>query len=136
MAGSFNKVILVGRLTRDPEAKVTASGTTISKFCLAVDRQFSKEKATDFINITAWGKLADICNKYLSKGKQALVEGELQVKSYEDKEGQKRTAFEVVARTMQMLGNKGNNENPPVSETVQVVQEVEVDEFTGEDMPF
>ena len=100
---SLNKIILVGRLTADPELRYTPSGAPVANFTLAVDRKFSKNDETDFIPVVAWRRLAEICNEFLHKGKLIAVEGRLQTRSYEDKEGQRRKAFEVVADDMQML---------------------------------
>ena len=89
---SFNRVILIGRLTREPELRYTTSGTEVVNFSLAVDRPKykDKEKVTDFIEIQAWSKLAEICGKYLHKGSQVMIEGALQVHRYE-KDGIKKT---------------------------------------------
>lgn len=150
---SFNRVILVGNLTRDPEIKYTPQGTQLAKFGLAVARVMSKTKETDFINITAWGKLAEICGQYLRKGKQVLIEGEIRTRSYETQDGQKRTSFEINASSMQMLGSKGDsgyvNESPgkPQSRPSSGgssgddyqglnIDGIDVDEFDAEDMPF
>ncbi|MCA9776645.1 MAG: single-stranded DNA-binding protein [Candidatus Eremiobacteraeota bacterium] len=100
---SLNKIILVGRLTADPELRYTPSGAPVANFTMAVDRKFSKNDETDFIPVVAWRRLAEICNEFLHKGKLVAVEGRLQTRSYEDKEGQRRKAFEVVADDMQML---------------------------------
>ena len=100
---SLNKIILVGRLTAAPELRYTPSGAPVANFTLAVDRKFSKNDETDFIPVVAWRRLAEICNEFLHKGKLIAVEGRLQTRSYEDKEGQRRKAFEVVADDMQML---------------------------------
>ena len=103
MAGSFNRVILVGNLVRDPEIRYVGSGAAVTKFTLAVNRRSKQQEETDFIDIVAWEKLAETCNTYLKKGMSCLVEGRLSIRSYEDKEGQKRKATEVVINTMQML---------------------------------
>jgi single-strand DNA-binding protein len=103
MAGSFNRVILVGNLTRDPEIRYVGSGAAVAKFTLAVNRRSKQQEETDFVDIVAWEKLAETCNTYLKKGMSCLVEGRLSIRSYEDKEGQKRKATEVVINTMQML---------------------------------
>jgi len=103
MAGSFNKVILVGNLVRDPEIRYVGSGAAVTKFTLAVNRRSKQQEETDFVDIVAWEKLAETCNTYLKKGSSCLVEGRLSIRSYEDKEGQKRKATEVVINTMQML---------------------------------
>jgi len=107
VAGSFNRVILVGNLVRDPEIRYIASGTPVTKFTLAVNRRAKDKDETDFIDIVAWDKLAETCNTYLKKGQSCLVEGRLSIRSYEDKEGVKRKAAEVVINTMQMLTSRG-----------------------------
>ena len=103
MAGSFNKVILVGNLVRDPEIRYVGSGAAVTKFTLAVNRRSKQQEETDFVDIVAWEKLAETCNTYLKKGMSCLVEGRLSIRSYDDKEGQKRKATEVVISNMQML---------------------------------
>ena len=102
----MNTVILIGRLTRDPELRYTNSGHAVANFTLAVDRPFSKEKETDFIPIIVWQKQAENCANYLFKGSQVAVEGRLQVRGYEDKQGNKRSATEVVASSVQFLDTR------------------------------
>ncbi|MCL2816957.1 MAG: single-stranded DNA-binding protein [Clostridiales bacterium] len=105
----LNRIILIGRLTKDPELRYTPSGAAVASFSLAVDRNFksaSGERETDFINIVAWRQLGEHCSKYLSKGKLAAVEGRLQIRSYEAKDGQKRQAAEVVADDVRFLSPK------------------------------
>lgn len=102
----LNRIILIGRLTRDPEVRYTANGTAVANFTLAVDRAFrsaDKPKETDFINIVAWRQLGETCAKYLSKGKLAAVDGRLQIRSYETQDGQKRTVAEVIAEDVRFL---------------------------------
>lgn len=99
----MNRVILIGRLTHDPELRYTPNGQPVANFSLAVDRKLSKNDETDFIPVVAWRRLAEICNEFLHKGKMVAIEGRLQVRSYEDKEGRRQRAFEVVADEMQML---------------------------------
>ena len=107
MAASFNKVILVGTLVRDPEIRYVGSGAGVTKFRLAVNpnKRDAKPEDTLFIDIIAWEKLAETCNTYLKKGSQCLVEGRLSIRSYDDKDGNKRQATEVTIHTMQMLGS-------------------------------
>ncbi|MFN2460642.1 MAG: single-stranded DNA-binding protein [Candidatus Velthaea sp.] len=107
MAGSYNKIILVGNLTRDPEIRYIASGAAVTKFTLAVNRRAKQQDETDFIDCVAWDKLAETCNTYLKKGMSCLVEGRLSIRSYEDKDGNKRKATEVVCNGMQMLDRAG-----------------------------
>ena len=105
MAGSYNKVILVGRVVRDPEIRYIASGSGVAKFSIAVNpnKRDAKPEDTLFVDIVAWEKLAETCNTYLKKGMNVLVDGRLVIRSYDDKEGNKRKATEVVINTMQML---------------------------------
>ena len=107
MAGSFNRITLVGNLTRDPEIRYIESGKAVTKFALAVNRRTKQGDETMFIDIVAWDRLGEICNQYLKKGMSALVEGRLVIRKYDDKDGNKRTAVEVVASDMQMLDSKG-----------------------------
>jgi single-strand DNA-binding protein len=99
---------LVGNLTRDPEIRyVDGGGKAVTKFALAVNRKTKGGDETMFIDIVAWDRLGEICNQYLKKGMSALVEGRLVIRKYDDKDGNKRTAVEVVASDMQMLDSKG-----------------------------
>ena len=112
MAGSYNRVILVGNLTRDPEIRYTQSGKAVTKFTLAVNNPRNKEETT-FVDIVAWDRLGETCNTYLKKGSNTLIEGRLVIRSYDDKDGNKRKATEVVIDNMQMLGSRpaGAGEN-------------------------
>ncbi len=105
MAGSYNRVILVGNLTRDPEIRYTQSGKAVTKFTLAVNNPRNKEETT-FVDIVAWDRLGETCNTYLKKGSNTLIEGRLVIRSYDDKDGNKRKATEVVIDNMQMLGSR------------------------------
>ena len=96
----LNKIILMGRLTRDPELRRTGSGTAVTSFSLAVDRDFtsqSGEKETDFIDIVAWRGTAEFVSKYFTKGRMAVVEGRLQIRDWTDRDGGKRRSAEVIA---------------------------------------
>ena len=106
MPGNYNRVILVGNLTKDPETKTLGSGQTVCKFGIAVNRRTKTTDETMFVEIVAWEKLADLCQQYLKKGRSVLVEGRLAIRSYEDKDGAKRKATEVVIDAMQMLDAK------------------------------
>ncbi len=101
----LNRIILIGRLTREPELRYTPSGTPVAKFTLAVDRRAGRqgEKEADFIDIVTWQKTAEICANYLGKGRLVAVEGRLQIRSYEDSQGVRRKAAEVVAETVKFL---------------------------------
>jgi len=115
MAGSVNKVILIGRLGKDPELKYTPSGAPVAKFSLATDEVFKdrsgeQQKHTEWHNIVAWNKLAEICSEYLTKGKQVYVEGSIRSRQWQDQSGNKRTAYEIVARQLTMLGSRAESE--------------------------
>ena len=124
----MNTVILIGRLTRDPELRYSKNGVAVANFTLAVDRQFANqagEKETDFIPIVVWQKLAETCANHLRKGRLVAVEGRLQIRTYE-KDGQKRYASEVVARSVQFLDRAQQSQG----------QEQSVDEINLDDLPF
>ena len=142
---SINRVTLFGRLTRDPEIKYTATSVAVCNFSVAcsenwMDKQGVKQERTEFINIEAWGKLGEICNQYLAKGRQAIVEGKIKTDMTE-KDGQKRYFTKVNATNVQFVGDSKQQQaqepapvrapvssNMPSSETAQV--------FTDEDIPF
>jgi single-strand DNA-binding protein len=108
---SMNKVILMGRLTADPELKQTQSGTSVVSFSIAVDRRFNKDeqKKADFINCVAWRTTAEFVAKYFSKGSQILLVGELQTRTWEDQNGQKRYVTEVIASEVSFCGSKNSS---------------------------
>lgn len=150
MAGSVNKVILIGRLGKDPELKYTPSGTPVAKFTLATDEVFKdqtgeQQRRTEWHNIVAWKRLAEICGEYLTKGKQVYIEGSIRSRQYDDKEGNKRTVHEIVARQMTMLGSRADSERPaqerssapPSSQPTPPEPEgLGGSEITDEDIPF
>ncbi|HEX2832229.1 MAG TPA: single-stranded DNA-binding protein [Thermoanaerobaculia bacterium] len=112
----INKVIIVGRLGKDPEIRSTPSGTSVARFTVATDERFTdrngeKQERTEWHNITAWGKLGEICGQYLRKGKLVYIEGSIRTDSWDDKEtGQKKYRTEIVANTMKMLDRRGDDE--------------------------
>jgi single-strand DNA-binding protein len=115
MSGSVNKVILVGRLGKDPELKYTPSGAPVAKFSLATDESFKdktgeKQNRTEWHNIVAWNKLAEICGEYLTKGKLVYIEGSIRSRQWQDQSGNKRTSYDIIANFMQMLGSKAESE--------------------------
>lgn len=101
----LNRVVLIGRLTREPDLRYTPNGVAVAKFTLAVDRRQVKdrERETDFIDIVVWQKLAETCANYLGKGRLVAVEGRLQIRSYDDNQGIRRKAAEVVAENVRFL---------------------------------
>lgn len=115
MAGSVNKVILIGRVGRDPEVRYTSSGSPVATFSLATDESFKgrdgeRQQHTEWHRVVAWSKLAEICGEYLTKGKQVYIEGSIRSRQWEDQSGNKRTSYEIIARNMQMLGSRSDSE--------------------------
>ena len=157
---SVNKVILIGRLGQDPELKYTPSGTAVANFSLATseswnDKSGQKQDRTEWHRIVVWGKLAELCNQYLAKGRQAFVEGALQTRSWEGKDGQKRYTTEINARSVQFLGgnasagtgaNAGSKndrdagtQERPGSDSGMMNQDYNINtdaNFTADDIPF
>jgi single-strand DNA-binding protein len=150
----LNRIILIGRLTRDPELKYTPQGTAVATFSLAVARKFNKDE-TDFIDIVVWRGLAENVAQYLSKGRMAAVEGRLQIRSYETQDGQKRRVAEVIADDVRFLGTGGSggssgysapeapkNDFSSSSDWEKLGREVQVDEIDvvgvsrEDDLPF
>lgn len=114
----MNKVLLIGRLTRDPELRYTGSNIPVASFSLAVNRNFTNqagEREADFINIVVWRKQAENVKKYLLQGSQVAIDGRIQTRSYDDKDGNKRYVTEVVADNVEFLGSKSSNTNNSTS---------------------
>jgi len=110
---SFNKVILLGNLTRDPEVRYTPKGSAVADLGVAVNRQYTldngeKREEVTFIDVTFWGRTAEVAGEYLKKGRPVFIEGRLQLDTWDDKQsGQKRSKLKVIGETMQMLGSRG-----------------------------
>ena len=148
MAKSVNKVILVGRLGRDPELKYSASGTPFCRFSMATDDVWNdktsgeRQERTEWHNIVAWDRLAEICNQYLTKGRLVYVEGALQTREWDDQEGNKRKTTEIRARDVVLLSSAGESmgggQRRPVSaETpAAVTAAVGTSTITDDDIPF
>lgn len=133
MAKSINQVIIMGRLTRDPEMRTTPTGKTVTSFSLAVDRQGSDDTA-DFFDITAWEKLGELVNQYLSKGRRCLVQGRLRQESWDDKEsGKKRSRVAVVASDVTFLdgpsGDEGGSSAPKASSSSKKNDDVVIEDI-------
>ena len=116
MSRGLNKVQIIGHLGKDPEMRYTRSGKPVTTFSVAVSRSWNsadgeRHNETEWFNVVAWGNLAEICKQYLIKGQQVYIEGRLQTRRWDDKEGQKHTSVEIVANEMMMLGERrdGNN---------------------------
>lgn len=148
---SVNKVILLGRLGQDPELKYTPSGAAVCNFSLATteswnDKSGQKQERTEWHRIVVWGKLAELCNQYLAKGRQAFVEGRLQTRSWDDKDGNKRYTTEINATTVQFIGgqaqagsNNSYNQAPAQSNEPAKTTEYNVStdaNFASDDIPF
>lgn len=135
---NLNKVILAGRLTADPELKTTPNGISVCSFSVAVDRRYSKDnKQTDFINIVAWRSTAEFITKYFSKGNSICVCGSIQTRNYTDKNGNKRTAVEVVAEEATFCeGKKNTAEGAEMPETEHYTQPEAYAEADDSDLPF
>jgi len=140
----INKVILIGNLGRDPEIRYTTSGQAVANFTLATtegrtSKDGDKQEYTEWHRIVAWGRLAEICGEYLSKGKMIYVEGSLRTRSWEDKEGKTRWTTEVIARNMQMLSPAGSKPDSPPDRSDRNSDDFELDEDSfgsDDDIPF
>jgi len=136
---SVNKVILLGNLGSDPEVRYTPSGKAVANFSLATSEKYTnkdgeKEEKTEWHRIVAWARLGEICGEYLSKGSQVYIEGRLQTRTWEDRDGNKRYTTEIVAQTMQMLGgSKKGGEATSIEESHPSEEPVSIPD---DDIPF
>lgn len=141
---ALNKIFLQGRLTHDPELRRTGSGTAVTSFSLACDRDFKSqngEKETDFIEVVAWKNTAEFVSKYFSKGRMAVVEGRLQIRDWTDKAGNKRTTAEVVADNVYFADSKRSESNDNQKENFNALSGRLSDDFVpiseeGGEIPF
>ena len=111
----MNKIIVIGNLGRDPEMRYTPNGQSVTTFSVASSRRYTtadgeRREETEWFNVSAWGRLADICSQYLTKGQQVYVEGRLRSRTYQGQDGQTRVSLDVNLTEMQMLGRRGDNE--------------------------
>lgn len=154
----LNKVMIIGRLTRDPDARTTPQGAAVTNFSIATSRVWkddsgNQKENTEFHNVVAWRRLAEICAQYLTKGRQVYIEGHLQTRSWDDQSGQKKYRTEIVADNMIMLGARGeagspanNTQSAPQAQSQPMQQEAPQQEMAGapvsdeeikiEDIPF
>lgn len=136
----MNRIILLGRLVKDPDVKVTTSGKTVCTFTLAVDRPFSGKdgkREADFINIQTWNKTAELIGNYVSKGQRLLVDGRLQIRSYDAKDGTKHWVTEVIANSVEFIERKADVQKQPTSMAqmgTDVTKDMPFDDI--EDVPF
>ncbi len=142
---SVNKVILLGRLGQDPEIRYTQNGSSVCQFSLATsenwkDRNGEKQEKTEWHRVVVWGKIGELCNQYLSKGRQVYLEGKLQTRQWEDKSGNKRYTTEVNASSVQFIGgnSQDTSDSKPQMNTPQMDKDYSSPEetFTSEDIPF
>jgi single-strand DNA-binding protein len=135
----YNKIFIIGNLTRDPELRYTPSGLPVARFTVAVNRPKKKDSEgkdeCDFIPVTAWRRLAEICGEYLKKGNPVAIEGKLSIRSYVAKTGEKKTMVEVVADGMQMLGRKSDSAAPKAAVN-EGPEELPVKQIGEEEAPF
>lgn len=135
---NLNKVFILGRLTRDPEQRTMPSGKSISSFGMATNRIWTnqesgeKQEQVEFHNIVAFGKRADICNQYLTKGQLVLIEGRIQTRSWEDQGGNKRSRTDIIVDNMQMGPRAGGAKREEVPETPEPVEEIPIEEIDEE----
>lgn len=134
----MNHIVLIGRLTRDPELRYTPNGVAVANFDLAVDRPTTNqqgERQTDFIRIVVWQKQAELCANYLKKGRLVGIEGRLQIRNYETQDGQKKRVAEVVANYVQFL-DRNRDESQSVANTLDVNNDDDLGGINLDDLPF
>lgn len=135
----MNKVYLIGNLTRDPEMRSTSTGISVCNFSIAVNRRkrADGQQETDFFNIVAWRQLAELCIRYLAKGRKAAVSGSIQTRTYEAKDGSKRTAFDIVAEEVEFLTQKGSaTEAEPSSSLGDHAEQAGFVQVEDDELPF
>jgi len=138
---SVNKVILIGNLGRDPEVRYTTGGNAVANFTMATSERWTdpsgeKKERTEWHRIVVWGKQAEVCRQYVTKGKQVYVEGSLQTREWNDRDGNKRTTTEVRAARIQLLGRPdGERSQPGASSAGEMPAETEP-EYQDDDIPF
>ena len=140
MAKSLNKVMLIGNLTRDPEMRYTPSGRPVTTFTVATSRSWNtvdgeRHQETEWFNVVAWGNLAEICKQYLTKGQQVYIEGRLQTRHWDDKEGNKHSSVEIVANEMMMLGDRRDSNNTE-KHAAEAADESELPSTDEDEFPF
>ena len=136
-----NRVFLIGRLGRDPEIRHTTSGAAVANFSIATDERWTdaegnRQTRTEWHNIVAWRKLAEICGQYLRKGRLVFIEGRIQTREWDDRDGNKRRTTEIIASNMQMLGGRGQDEGSPAAPSQQKEETSMEIGITDDDIPF
>src|SRR5689334_21952153 len=139
---SVNKVILIGRLGRDPELKYTGTGTPFCRFSMATDDSWTdkasgeRQERTEWHNVVVWNKLAEVCNEYLRKGRLVYIEGSLQTREWDDQDGNKRKTTEVVARDMVLLGSPQGSDAGGQQRRTATAGAPDASPITDDDIPF
>jgi len=133
MSNDLNRVTIIGRLTRDPELKQIASGTAVCNFSIANGRKFKDKEDTSFFDCIAWGKLGELVAQYMKKGSKIGVDGRLQQRNWEDKDGKKRSTVEIVADNVQFLDSVSGQQKEPVASGQQPADN---NPFSDDDVPF
>jgi single-strand DNA-binding protein len=141
MSRGLNKVMIIGHLGRDPEMRYTPSGRPVTTFTVATSRTWNtsdgeRHTETEWFNVVAWGNLAEICKQYLTKGQQVYIEGRLQTRRWDDKEGVKHTSVEVVANEMMMLSDRNERRDQNNANAGQQPAEVPPDEIGANEDEF
>lgn len=133
---SVNKAILLGKLGKDPELKTTTTGKKVCNFSIATSKKVNGEEKTTWHNIVTWNKTADLCAGYLKKGSQAYVEGEIQTRSYDDNQGNKKYVTEIVAYSVQFIGGSKHTADSGMGGGTPSSPPYSGNEFEGDDIPF
>lgn len=123
MAANLNRVFLIGNLTREPELRYIPSGQAVASFSVAVNRVYNdksgqKQKDTSFIRVVVWGRRAEVCGQFLTKGSPVFIEGRIQSRSWQAQDGQKRSTIEVIANTVQFLGKGKSDQTHPAEDEI------------------
>jgi single-strand DNA-binding protein len=141
MSRGLNKVMIIGNLGRDPEMRYTPSGRPVTTFTVATSRSWNtadgeRHTDTEWFNVVTWGNLAEICKQYLTKGQQVYIEGRLQTRHWEDKEGVKHSTVEIVAMEMLMLGDRRDQNHSPAGEEPLASEEPDGQSGAEDEFPF
>ena len=144
MAANLNRVFLIGNLTREPELRYIPSGQAVASFSVAVNRVYNdkagqKQKDTSFIRVIVWGRRAEVCGQFLTKGSPVFIEGRIQSRNWQTQDGQKRSTIEVVANTVQFLGKSKSGQAQPAEEEIAEIEHAEAEPLSqqGDDeVPF
>jgi single-strand DNA-binding protein len=139
--GTLNKIMIIGNCGRDPELRMTPNGKPVASFSVAVNRTYSpsdggeRREETEWFNIVAWNRLAEVCQQYVTKGRLVYIEGRLQTRKWQDREGKERTTVEIVANDMQLLGGQRDRDTAPAG-APRPAEQAESGTFDPDEIPF